>query len=85
MNRIDNNLPKHSGICAKHFKEEFIKIGDRMTLRWDLDPVPTIYNSEFIESVAPSVLPTLTTSRKPLSRVHCKKNMGNFTQKLRVS
>ena len=52
MNRIDNNLPKHSGICAKHFKEEFLKIGDRMTLRWDLDPVPTIYNSEFIVSRA---------------------------------
>ena len=42
-----------------------------MTLRWDLDLVPTIYNNEFIESATPLafVLPTPTTSRKAPTRI----------------
>jgi len=67
VNRKDWTVPKHSGICAKHFEEKFLKTGKRTTLRWELQTVPTIYpDAEFIP---PSVLPTPKTSRKPPSRV----------------
>ena len=52
----------HGGICAKHFEGKYLKVGNRTTLRWDLDPVPTIYSNK--EAIPPSVLPTPTTSRK---------------------
>lgn len=66
LNRNDNALPKHGGVCAKHFEERYLKIGERITLNWALNPVPSVYtNTEFIP---PSVLPTPTTSRKSPTR-----------------
>ena len=52
---------KHSGICAKHIEEKFLKNGLRTTLRWDLNPVLTLYcNVEFLTR---SLLPSQTTGR----------------------
>ena len=47
---------KNSGICAEHFEERFLKKGLRTTLRWDLNPVPTLYCN--IESIPKSLLPS---------------------------
>ena len=52
---------KYTGICSKHFEPKFLKIGKRTTLKWELNPVPTIYP----EGILPSLLPTPSTSRKP--------------------
>ena len=53
--------PKNSGICAKHFEEKYLKQGLHTSLRWDLNPIPSIYSTA--DSVPPSVPPTPKTSR----------------------
>ena len=52
---------KYTGICSKHFESKFLKIGKRTTLKWELNPVPTIYP----KGILPSLLPTPSSSRKP--------------------
>ena len=52
---------KNSGVCAKHFEERLLKKGLRTTLRWDLNPVPTLYCN--IESIPKSLLTLQTTGR----------------------
>lgn len=64
VRREDFN-PKHSGICAKHFEEKFLKRGKRVTLRWELNPVPTIYSLN--NNIPQSLLPTPVNIRKPPS------------------
>ena len=67
MNRRDWAPTRRSGVCSKHFEEKFLKVGKRATLRWELQPVPSIYSGN--ESIPPSVMPTPKTQRKPPSRV----------------
>ena len=43
LNRNDNCLPKHGGVCSRQFEDIYLKLGERTTLKWHLDPVPTIY------------------------------------------
>ena len=68
---------RRSGICSKHFKEQFLKVGKRATLRWLLQPVPSLYfGNKFI---FPSVMPTSETRRKHPSRVPALPNqLDNF-------
>ena len=57
-----SQLPaNNSGICTKHFEERFLKKGLHTALRWDLNPVPTLYCN--IESIPKSLLPSQTTRR----------------------
>ena len=42
---------KNSGICSKHFEEHFLKVGKRTTLRWELNPIPTIYPDTILPSL----------------------------------
>ena len=58
---MDTNK-KNSGICAKHFGEKYLKQELRTTLRWDSNPIPSIYSNT--DSVPPSILPTPKTFRK---------------------
>ena len=67
VNRRDWAPTRRSGICSKHFEEKFLKVGKRATLRWELQPVPSIYSGN--ESIPQSVMPTPKTQRKPPSRV----------------
>ena len=53
---------KNSGICAKHFDEKYLKQRLRTTLRWDLNPISSIYSNT--DSIPPSVLLTPKTSTK---------------------
>ena len=53
---------KNAGICAKHFEDKFKKSGTRTTLKWELNPVPTIYCN--IDSVPSSLLPSHANERK---------------------
>ena len=64
VRRKDFN-PKHSGICAKHFEEKFLKRGKRDTLRWELNPIPTIYSLK--DDIPKSLLSTPVNIRKPPS------------------
>ena len=43
VNRKEWQPTKNSGICSKHFDEKYLKNGVRTTLRWELNPVPSIY------------------------------------------
>ena len=68
INRKLRKPSKNSAICAKHFEEKYLKIGKRVTLIWDLNPVPTIYCLP--EKIPLSVYPTTSKGRKPLSVRH---------------
>ena len=66
VNRREWTPGKNCGVCSKHFEAKFLKIGEKVTLRWDLSPIPTIYfNEEGENKIPPSVLPTPSSSRKP--------------------
>ena len=67
VNRRDWAPTRRSGICSKHFDQKFLKVGKQATLRWELQPVPSIYSGN--ESIPPSVMLTPKTQRKPPSRV----------------
>ena len=67
MNRKGSTPTRRSGVCSKHFEETFFKVCKRATLRWELQPVPSICSRN--ESIPPSVMPRLKTQRKPSSRV----------------
>ena len=61
-------VTNNSGVCAKHFEERLIRYGERNTLVWALNPIPTINAVEKDingKDVPPSVLPTPTSQRKP--------------------
>ena len=63
-NRKDElKITNNSGICEKHFGDGLMKDGCRKTLRWELNPAPTKYSADI--DVAPSVLPTPLSQRKP--------------------
>ena len=53
---------KKSGLCVKHFEEQHLKRGLRITIRWDLNAILIAYDNT--DSIPPSVLPTLETSTK---------------------
>ena len=44
VSRMSWLTTKNSGICAKHFEKRLLKKGLCTTLRWDLNPVPTLYS-----------------------------------------
>ena len=67
MNRRDWAPTRLSGVCSQHFGEKFLKVGKQATLRWELQPVPSICSGN--ESIPPSVMPTPKTQKKPPSSV----------------
>ena len=77
VNRQEFTVMENSGMCAKHFEDKFIKVGKRKTLRWDLDPEPTIY----AVPILPSLIPTPETKRKkPTDRSIIPDEMATFTE-----
>ena len=54
VNRRDWAPTRRSGVCSKYFEKKFLKVGKRATLRWELQPVPSIYSGN--ESIPPSVM-----------------------------
>ena len=56
-------ITNNTGICTKHFDEKFINKGTRMTLKWELNPVPTKYAPDI--DVPPSMIPTGGYDRWP--------------------
>lgn len=44
-NRKDHSIPKHGGVCSLHFEDKYLKEGQRTTLKWDLNPIPTIHTN----------------------------------------
>ena len=57
-------LPTNSSvICEKHFKDIYLKRGKRTTLNWEMNPVPTIHNSEALQR--PANFPEIKYLRKP--------------------
>ena len=67
VNRKEWQPTKNSGVCSKHFEEKYLKNGVRTTLRWELNPVPSIYpNLDGV--VSKSLLPSMPTRRKSPTR-----------------
>ena len=67
VNSRDLVSMQRSGVCSKHVEEEYLKVNKRATLRWELQPVPSIYfgNESLYPSAMPTLgLPTLTNSNK---------------------
>ena len=63
--RKDWTPTKNSVICEFHFEEHLINKGDRWTLKWKSNPVPTILTEE-MKATPKSVLPTpAPPPRKP--------------------
>ena len=52
-------ITNNTGICTKHFDQQFIKDGTRKTLKWALNPVPTKFAPDI--DVPLSALPTPKT------------------------
>lgn len=52
-----------SVLCEKHFQEKFLKRSNRTTLKWDLNPVPTIQDDEAMKR--PAEFPEIHELRKP--------------------
>ena len=50
-------------LCERHFKAEFIKRAKRTTLKWAMNPVPSIQSTA--ASKRPASLPPVTDFRKP--------------------
>ena len=77
VNRVNWKPTKHSIICVKHFEEEFISQGKRMTLKWKLQPIPTIHTEKALKR--PSTLPTSSYPRKsPKIRIYQQDEIGIF-------
>ena len=63
VNRQAWKPTKSSVLCENHFEDHYILHGKRKTLKWCLNPVPTIHSE--LAAKRPSTLPTLTPVRKP--------------------
>ena len=50
-------------LCEKHFTQDFIKRGQRTTLKWDINPVPSVQSSAAAKR--PASFPPVTGLRKP--------------------
>ena len=44
----DNCFPltENKGICLAHFDKKFVKTGKRTTLKWEMNPIPSIYQQD---------------------------------------
>ena len=75
-------VTNNSGVCTKHFEKRYIRQGDRKTLIWALNPVPTIYAAA--KDVPPSVLPTPTSHRKPPTDRSSPDELNAFRQEDKI-
>ena len=69
---------KNSILCAKHLKDELIKVSRRKKLKWELLPVPTIHTEKALKR--PSLLPcaTIRLRKAPKTRIFQNDKLGNF-------
>ena len=70
VNRSEWKPTSNSVLCEKHFEKHFISRGkEKSTLKWSLNPVPTLYTVD-IHLKRPSVLPIpeATPRKKPTQR-----------------
>ncbi|XP_047142955.1 THAP domain-containing protein 2-like [Hydra vulgaris] len=68
VNRKDWKPSKHSVICLDYFEKKYLKYGKRVTLKYELNHVPTIYSDEI--SIPSSIIPKIPTFRKPPTDRH---------------
>ena len=79
VNRKDWIPTKHSVLCELHFEDKFITRGEKCTLKWLMNPVPSIYPAELLES--PPALPTpQTTQNLPKKRTFQEDELETFQQ-----
>ena len=74
---------KNGGICSKHFENKFLKTGKRTALRWDLNPVPSIYPDS--GNFPPSRLPSVPPRRKSPTRREFPDQISKFKQKMKLN
>ena len=62
VNRCDWKQRANSVLCELHFEEKYVIRVKRSNLRWNINPIPTIYLMETLRK--PSSLPTPKVFRK---------------------
>ena len=61
---LNNWTPTNSSVlCEKHFEGHYIKRGNRTTLQWDQNPIPTIQSTMALKR--PASFPPVEMLRKP--------------------
>ena len=66
VNRKDWIPTKHSVICVDHFEEKYVARHTKKTLlKWNLSPTPSIYPLSISLTASSSILPTISSTRKP--------------------
>lgn len=65
VNRKDWKPTKNSVICEFHFEGNLINKGNRWTLKWKVNPVPTLFTDEMNESPKSLQPPHAPPPRKP--------------------
>ena len=56
VNQRDWKPSANSVLCELHFEEKYVIRGKKCNLRWNINPIPTIYSMETLRK--PSSLPT---------------------------
>ena len=74
VNRRDWLATKPSALCELHYEERYLWRGEKCTLQWLINPVPTVYSQKPLSK--PSLLPTQQTTRslprKDPSQINCQ-------------
>lgn len=77
VNKQDWKATSVSVLCEKHFKDLLINRGNRNTLKWNLNPIPTIQSP--LARKRPSSFPTINEMRKaPKTRHVDQEQMTEF-------
>ena len=77
INRRDWKPSANSVLCELHFEEKYVIRGKKCNLRWNINPIPTIYSMETLRK--PSSLPTPKVFRKaPKIRLYQEDQLETF-------
>ena len=70
VNRSEWKPTSNSVLCEKHFEKHFISRGkEKSTLKWSLNPVPTIYTGDtYLKRPSVLPIPESTPRKKPTQR-----------------
>ena len=78
VGRKDWTPTKNDSLCIKHFRDEFIKSGQRTTLKWELSPIPTIHSSAALKRPSALYTPDVDKRKTPKVRNVLQDEMGSF-------
>ena len=66
-------------LCELHFEEKYLRRGEKCTLEWSWNPVPTVYPQKLLSK--PSSLPTQQTTRNLSRKRSLADELSTFQQR----